>query len=245
MQIITPSLLGTDPRVRCGISTRNGGVSPAPLGLNLSFRVGDDPSLVTRNRELFFGALGIPLAALAVPGQVHGAVVRVAGEPGEYPECDALVTDRPGVFCCVSVADCLPLLLHDPRRGAVAAVHAGWRGTAAGIAAEAVAAMRRAFGTDPADIRAFIGPGASSCCYAVGEEVAGRFAEEHLRRVDGAVHLDLKGANAAILRVAGIAPANLEIHPSCTISDKDRFHSHRRDGARSGRMMGVIGILPS
>jgi YfiH family protein len=213
--------------------------------MNLSFRVGDDPALVTRNRELFFGSLGIALSALAVPGQVHGARVRLAAAPGEYPECDALVTDVPGVYCCVSVADCLPVFLYAPRRRAVAGVHAGWRGTAAGIAAEAVRVMRDELGADPPELRAFIGPGASSCCYAVGEDVASRFPAEYLHRGEGAVRVDLKGANAAQLREAGVLPRNIEIHPSCTISESSLFHSHRRDGARSGRMMGVIGILPS
>jgi YfiH family protein len=243
---IRPAIFAPFDRLRCGMSTRLGGVSPEPLGMNLSYRVGDEPARVARNREIFFGALGVPVNALAVPGQVHGAVVRHATAPGEYPECDAIVTSIPGVFCCVSVADCLPVLLFDPRRSVVAAVHAGWRGTAAGIAAEAVRAMRSAHGSAPGDVLAFIGPGASACCYAVGEEVAARFRAEHLRRpAGGEVYADLKAANAAQLADEGVRADRIEIHPSCTISEPTLLHSYRRDGARSGRMMGVIGILPS
>lgn len=245
MQAIRPAIFASFARLRCGVSTRLGGVSPEPLGMNLSYRVGDDPARVARNREIFFGALGIPVNALAVPGQVHGAVLRHVTAPGEYPECDALVTSVPGVFCCISVADCLPIFLFDPRRRVVAAVHAGWRGTAAGVGAEAVRAMRAAHGSAPDDLVAFIGPGASACCYAVGEEVAGRFRAEHLRRTAGEVYADLKAANAAQLAEEGVRADRIEIHPSCTISEPTLFHSYRREGSRSGRMMGVIGILPS
>lgn len=120
-------------RIRFGMSTRIGGVSPWPLGLNLSLSVGDDERNVHRNRMLFFGGLGIGLDDLAIPKQVHSTNVSVAESAGSYPECDALVTGKPGVFLCVSVADCVPVFLFDKERLIVAAIHAGWRGTANGI----------------------------------------------------------------------------------------------------------------
>ena len=116
------------PGIVAAFSTRNGGVSPPPLGMNLSFRVGDDPVNVRKNREIFFGGLGIHLAQLAIPGQVHGTNVQHVEGPGEYPETDALISSGRGLFLCVSVADCVPVLLFDPLHNAVAAVHAGWRG---------------------------------------------------------------------------------------------------------------------
>jgi len=241
MTSIAPSIFPGG--IVAAFSTRKGGVSPAPLGLNLSFKVGDDAANVRKNRELFFGPLGIPLDRLAIPGQVHGGTVRRAENPGDYPETDALVTDRPGLFLCVSVADCVPILLFDPARNVVGAVHAGWRGSAAGITGTAVRTMVEAFGTNPGEILASIGPSASSCCYVVGPEVAARFDAGFRAGRNGGVYLDLKEANRAQLVLAGVPHGNIEVSPHCTISEPDLFHSHRRDGAQSGRMMGVIGRI--
>jgi len=231
------------PGIVAAFSTRNGGVSPPPLGMNLSFRVGDDPSNVRKNRELFFGALGIPPDLIAAPGQVHGTTVRRVDEPGEYPETDALVSSATGLFLCVSVADCVPVLLFDTQGGAVGAVHAGWRGTASAIVAEAVRAMRAEFGTPPSRIVASIGPCASACCYTVGADVASRFPQECVRNDGGGLFVDLKSANRTQLIEAGVPPGSIELSPYCTISDSSIFHSYRRDGTKSGRMMGVIGRM--
>ena len=141
--MIRPSIF--PPDIVAGLSTRVGGVSRPPLGMNLSFKVGDLPEHVVRNRAIFFGGLGLSLARLAIPGQVHGAEVRRAGAPGEFPDCDALISNVPNVFLCVSTADCVPILLLDPVRRAVGAVHAGWRGTVAKIIPAAVHAMARDF----------------------------------------------------------------------------------------------------
>jgi YfiH family protein len=150
--------------VVAAFSTRLGGVSPSSLGMNLSFKVGDDPANVRKNREIFFGSLGIPQRNLAIPGQVHGTTVRRVDVPGEYPETDALISGTPGLFLCVSVADCVPLLLFDPAHSAFAAIHAGWRGTSSGITEAAVANMQKEFGSLPERILASIGPSASVCC---------------------------------------------------------------------------------
>ena len=229
--------------VVAAFSTRQGGVSPPPLGMNLSFKVGDDPANVRKNREIFLGALGIPPESLAIPGQVHGTTVRRAESPGEYPETDALISGTPGVFLCVSVADCVPILLFDPLHNAFAAVHAGWRGTSSGITESAVARMHAEFGSLPDRILASIGPSASVCCYRVGEDVARQFPPSNVRRESGESFVDLKGANRGQLLEAGLKPGNIELSPYCTISDSGLFHSHRREGTGSGRMMGVIGLM--
>ena len=241
MTLIRPQVF--PPGIIAGFSTRNGGVSPPPLGMNLSFRVGDDPSNVRKNREIFFGALEIPPDWIAVPGQVHGTTVRRVEEPGEYPETDALISSAKGLFLCVSVADCVPILLHDTQGGAVGAVHAGWRGTASAIVATAVGAMHAEFGTLPSRVVASIGPCASACCYAVGADVASRFQQACVRNDRGVLFVDLKSANRTQLIDAGVPPESIELSPYCTISDPSLFHSHRRDGVKSGRMMGVIGRM--
>lgn len=231
------------PGVITGMSTRNGGVSPAPFGMNLSFSVGDDEANVKRNREIFFGALKINLNELAIPRQVHSATVRVVSEPGTYPECDALITAAPRVFLCLSVADCVPILLFDNAKRVVAGVHAGWRGTAGEIVAKTVERMMQRFGSDPRDIIGFVGPSASVCCYEVGDEVAREFDGRFAQRMNGKARLDLKEANVEQLVQAGVRREAIEISPACTIHDAARFHSYRRESTKSGRMMATIGMV--
>jgi YfiH family protein len=230
------------PPVIAAFSTRQGGVSPPLLDLNLSYRVGDLPENVTRNRARFFGSLGIFPERIVTMRQVHGADVVAVTEPGEIDAADGLVTDRPQLFLCVTVADCAPVLLYDPAHHAVGAVHAGWRGTDQHAVEKAVEVMKSVYATRTSDLLAHIGPVAAECCYEVGEEVARRFPAEYvIRRVDR-LFLNLRGLNRKQLENSGISPANIQTSLFCTISDSTLFHSHRRDGARSGRMMAVIGL---
>jgi YfiH family protein len=240
---IRPSIFQITPGVLAAVSTRNGGVSPDALGMNLSFSVGDEDANVLRNRELFFGGLGIGLRELAIPRQVHGSLLLRVRAAGSFAGTDGLVTDAPRVFLCVTVADCVPILLCDPRVPAVGVVHAGWRGTTSGILAAAVRRMQEEFGTNPATLLAFVGPAAGACCYEVGPDVAARFDAQFLHRRGEHALVDLKSANRTQLLETGLQPAHIEVNPSCTIHESAHFHSYRRDGNRSGRMMGVIGIV--
>jgi hypothetical protein len=241
--VLRPSVFANWPGVVAAVSTRIGGVSPSPLGMNLSFRVGDRDENVRQNRELFFGSLGVRTADLAIPGQVHGTTVLRVDAPGSYPESDALSTAASGVFLCVSVADCVPILLCDPAIPAIAAVHAGWRGTVGRIVAGAVRAMEREYAADPCRLRAYLGPAASSCCYVVGKDVASRFEDRFTRRDGAGIHVDLKEANYQQLLDAGVPAGQVETSLSCTICEPRQFHSFRRDGEQSGRMIAVIGMV--
>jgi YfiH family protein len=207
-------------------TTRRGGVSEGPYAsLNLGERTGDDPAAVEANHAQLRSMVGGPLARCA---QVHGSRVAVAGDG--RPEADGIATDVPGVAGLVITADCLPIALHAP--GAVAMVHAGWRGLAAGVIEEGVAALRDLGANGP--VQAAIGPGAGPCCYEVGDEVRAAFAD-----VPDALHgrnVDLKAVARARLRAAGA----VEIHDAgiCTICD-ERFFSHRRDRGTTGRQGGA------
>jgi hypothetical protein len=211
--------------------------------MNLSFRVGDKEENVQKNRELFFGELGINLKSLAIPRQVHSDKVCRVDAPGEYESSDGLMTDVAGVFLCITVADCVPVILIDPVHRVVAAVHAGWRGTWMKIVKRAVEKMNELFGVTACDLMAYLGPAAGSCCYEVGEEIALKFTGPVLNRTEGRIYLDLKLANVFQLEEAGIMREQIEVSNDCTISDATRYHSFRRDGQRSGRMMAVVGIL--
>ncbi|MEO8167216.1 MAG: peptidoglycan editing factor PgeF [bacterium] len=231
------------PAIQFGMSTRKGGVSPEPFGMNLSFSVGDAEENVRRNRELFFGALEIRLDALATQRQIHSGNVQVVRQPGNYHDCDAMITSQPGVFLCVSVADCVPIFLFDEKNKVVAGIHAGWRGTKAGIVSNTINLMKKEFGSDPAKIVAYIGPSASACCYEVGGEVASQFISEFVIPRDGKILLDLKAANTVQLVQSGVSSSSIEVSSLCTITETQLLHSFRRDGVHSGRMMGVIGLL--
>ena len=178
--------------------------------------------------------LGGPLATLK---QVHSAAcVPAAGRSGVIGEGDALLEDTPGSTVAVKTADCVPLLLADVRHRAVAAVHAGWRGTVEGIATRAMEAMRDRFGTGPADLHAAIGPAIGACCYEVGPEVAAQFG------LAGRAHVDLAAANREQLIRAGIDPARIYAAGLCTMCHPSEFHSFRRDREAAGRMYSFIGI---
>ncbi len=242
INVIVPEILVSTRLVRAAMSMRDGGVSPPPLDMNLSFKVGDEPSNVRENRSRFLRVVGTTEEHLALPSQVHGDRVLVVSAPGTYEECDGLITSSSGLFIGVSIADCVPVLLFDKRNHVVAAVHAGWRGTAAGIVRKAVTMMREEYASHPSDILGFIGPGASTCCYVVGKDVADRFDDSVKLVDDDKTILDLKKANALALVSAGMKEDNIEVSTHCTISEL-LFHSYRRDKDRSGRMLAVIGLV--
>jgi hypothetical protein len=178
---------------------------------------------------------------LATLKQIHSSsCVAAGGRVGLLGEGDALLENQPGGVVAVRTADCIPILLVDERRRAVAAVHAGWRGTVARIADEAVAAMGRCFGTRARDLHAAIGPGIGKCCYQVGAEVAAQFGGQ------GSGHVDLAAANRQQLEDAGVTGRRIYASNLCTMCRAAEFHSFRRDQDAAGRMFSFAGIrLPA
>lgn len=166
--------------------------------------------------------------------QIHSAVVWSADQKGCAGDGDALITNRTGLPVSVRTADCYPILLADERNRAVAAVHAGWRGTAAHILSQTLKEMHARFGTEPGDVHAAIGPGIGGCCYEVGEEVARQFGFTQAGRID------LAQLNHRQLVDIGVPEARIDILGSCTKCDAHLFHSFRRDKERAGRMISYI-----
>ena len=167
--------------------------------------------------------------------QIHsGSVLFADRDFGCVGEGDALISGQPGRTLSIRTADCLPILLADRRTGAVAAIHAGWRGTVAQIAPAAVSRMTEEFGSKPEDIIAAIGPGIGPCCYEVGDEVARQFGES------GSRHLNLAEHNRRQLEKVGVCPANIDVISPCTFCNVDEFFSYRREGERAGRMISYI-----
>jgi YfiH family protein len=167
----------------------------------------------------------------------------MATRPGVYEACDALLTSVPGVYLTVSIADCAPIFLYDPEKRVVGCVHAGWRGTGQQIVSASVERMKTEYNTSPTDVLAYVGPCAGSCCYEVGENVAGLFAEDLRSSRNGKTYLDMKKAIAAQLRSAGVPDSNVEVSSDCTVCGNEFYHSFRRDRDRSGRMVAFIGMV--
>lgn len=240
-----------------GFSTRLGGVSEGKFAsMNLSFTKGDSYEPVMENHRRFAAAVGYPVERTVSTKQVHGDVVRIAAEEDcgkglrqeiDY-ECDALMTNVPELPLMILTADCCPILLHDPVAGVVAAVHAGWRGTALGIAGKTAREMCRVYGCKGENIRAAIGPCVGQCCFETGPEVAeamiaglGPEADEFCRPRGEKFYVNLKGINRRFLEKAGVQ--NISVTDQCTACDTEKYFSHRRMGDDRGSLASVI-MLP-
>jgi len=256
-----------------GFSTRPGGVSE--LGgeqvLNLGFAGWDMRENVLENRRRLQAALGADGLDLVALGQIHSDIVHVFdASPAAPCRGDASVTNRTGLLLSVQTADCVPILLVDPKNRAVAAVHAGWRGTLQRIVAKTTGKMQMQFGTRPGDLLTAIGPSIGGCCYEVGTEVASAFHSQFpnasewfddLRTGDEPnplqwlnmkppghqpppknVLLDLRKANRAQLLEAGLLPRNISVSDLCTACRLDFLFSYRKEGGRTGRFMAVVGM---
>ena len=236
-------------RVRAFTTLRHGaGVSQAPFdAFNLGSRCGDNPEAVRRNRDALLRAGGLPSAPHWLQ-QVHGTEVARIGTdaPREEPEADASVTDVSGAVLAILTADCLPVVFADKAGGEVAAAHAGWRGLAAGVLENTIAAMR----SDSAQLIAWLGPAAGSDAYEIGEEVRSAFVDRDPRTAPafrgtrpGHWCVDLYALARMRLADAGIAPGDIHGGGLCTISDPQRFYSHRRSTAENSGLTGRMATL--
>jgi len=229
-------------------STRLGGVSPEPYtSLNLGLHTQDAKEHAIANRSLFCEGLGCTEAQLAGGYQVHGNRVQVVTEAGQVEGYDAFVTNIPNLVLSATIADCTPVLLYDPVRGAVGAVHAGWRGTGAKIATKTVQVMQVNFGTRPADCWAYIGTCIGANDFEVDADVADHFAARHKRFVTKKEKflVDLKAANRDQLLAAGLLATQIECSPFSTVANNERYFSHRKERGKTGRMLAVIGLRDS
>jgi YfiH family protein len=243
-----------------GFSTRVGGASPMPENaLNLAGFNEDTAENILENRRRFL-KLFVGEWSLAGCWQVHGSDVRLVNDRddakpaedshGDTIYCDAIVSNAPQVLAGVKTADCVPILIGDPKTGSFAAVHAGWRGTLAEVATKALQRMADEYKTRAEDVRVAIGPAAGGCCYEVGADVIDpfrdRFPDQELFNQTRAGHacVDLLQANRSQLISAGVDPDRINVAPLCTMCRTDLFFSYRREKNRYGkvgRLMSVIG----
>jgi polyphenol oxidase len=241
----TSSLLGRFPGLLAAESTRHGGVSKAPYAsLNLGNSTDDAPENVVENRTRFWQSLGVSAGQVATSHQVHGSEVLLVTQPGRHEGYDALITRQRGIVLAVTIADCTPVLIYDARQQAVAAIHAGWRGTVQEIVLKTLQKMRQQFGTDPADCHAYVGTCIDECSFEVGDEVAEQFSQDHkwFNERAGKYYVDLKKANRDQLLGAGLLPDRIELSAYSTVLHNQDYFSYRLEGGRTGRMLACIGM---
>jgi len=275
IRIVQARALNAIPWLVHGFSTTPGGVSECEgkKVLNLAFSEWDARENVIENRVRFQAALGAVSHSLVPLKQFHSDLICFfRTPPAEACRGDASATDTPGLLLGIQTADCVPILLVDPKNRAVAAVHAGWRGTLARIAEKTVGHMQMRFGSKPAELLAALGPAIGGCCYEVGAELVTRFTSQFAEADDWfdeprtgeepnplqwlnmappghqpppkSVRLDLRKANRSQFIAAGLREKNIFVSELCTACRPDLLFSYRMKGPLSGRHMSVIGIRP-
>jgi purine-nucleoside/S-methyl-5'-thioadenosine phosphorylase / adenosine deaminase len=268
-EYLTFELFNDAPHLSHAIFTRRRGFSASPFaGLNASAVTGDDLEVVRRNKAEIVAALGLPLVAtMPVHGGEASVVERQRGDDGDgwhdrlqgrlrTIHADAMISDDAGFALCWAYGDCAPILLYDPIHAAFALVHAGWRGTAAGVVPHAIIAMSERYGTRPSDLLAGVGPAIGSCCYEVDEQVREAFARDPLVRESAifeerpgergvkhsGLYLDVAASNVLQLLASGVTEEHIETSGFCTGCRTDLFYSHRREPYPSGRFAVGIGL---
>jgi YfiH family protein len=239
-------------QTRHALFTRHGGVSPNPWGsLNVGGTVGDDLARVRQNRILSFEALHREPETMFDVWQVHSADVVCARSPRpldeSYRQADVILTDKPDVTLFMRFADCVPILLHDPRQGVVSLAHAGWMGTLRDVATVTVDAMKKNYGCKPADIVAGIGPSIGPDHYEIGADVILQVMQKHgdeselfLKSQRGKIHFNLWEANRVALERAGVG--TIEVSGICTACHIEDWYSHRAEKGRTGRFGALISL---
>ncbi len=247
--------------VRYGYSSRLFGLSKGIYSsMNLGLNRGDDADTVRANYKRICGAIGIPAERVVFSKQTHLCNVKkvTAKDAGNgftkensFQDIDALMTDEPGLPLVIFTSDCVPVFLYDPGKRVIALVHAGWRGTVSGIARETVFAMKREYGTNPADVIAAVGPSICRECFEIGPEVAEEFTAAFGTEVDreGGVlfhgrgdrfHADLWKANEIRLLEAGVKKDRITISGLCTMCRPELFFSHRATNGLRGSNAGFL-----
>lgn len=225
-------------------STRHGGVSQPPFeSLNLGLSTTDDPQSIEKNRQIFFQSLGLTVEQSASAHQVHGEDVLLVEKPGRYDGFDALITAQPGIFLAVTVADCTPILVADPINRVVAGIHAGWKGTIAGLVHKTVLTMQAQYGSNPRHCLAYVGTCIDECSFEVDADVADHFSSVYKRWDTNRqkFFIDLKAANRDYLLETGIPSSHIEVSPFSTVLHNDIYFSYRKEKGQTGRMINVIG----
>lgn len=242
MKIIKSKIFRQFPEIIFGFSTKEGLHRLDPYYFNLSYTVGDNKVRVAENRKYFFDHLGIPEEKTSFQKQIHSDIVKFVESPGMQGESDALITNKPNMGLAITSADCAAIFIYDRDKKVIAAVHAGWRGSANKILKKTLNILKDDFKSVPVDLFVYLGPAISQKYYQVGKEVAVQFNKKYLSRSFFKRFLDIKKINHDFLIEFGIPEEQIEISNLCSYEQIDLFHSYRRDGIKSGRSLGIIAL---
>ena len=244
---IKPKIFQQFPELIAVESTRKGGISKSPYSsLNLGIFTSDKPENIQENCDRFFDNLGIRKSRVVRSSQVHKDKILKVTRSKTYEGYDAMITENENTFLSVTTADCTPILIYDAKNQAVAAIHAGWKGTVLDITAKTVQRMREEFNTNPRDCYVYVGTCIDESSFLVGEEVAAMFTYD-VKKLDKSsrkpkFYVDLKKANVSQLLKCGVPESQIEVSPFSTVLNNDLYFSHRKEKGTTGRMMALIGI---
>lgn len=245
MTIIKSSLFNRFEKIEFGFSTKVSELFSEPFHFNMSLSVGDDEKRVRENRKLFAQELNLKTEQIVYQKQIHSDIITYVESGGTYGESDALITDKPNVGLAISSADCSAVFIYDSIKHVIAGIHSGWRGTQKQIVAKTMQYLRREFSCSPNNLFAYIAPAISQKNYEVGKEVAEQFDEKYLKVKGDKFLLDVTANNYDMLREYGIPETNIEKSDLCSFEDDKLLHSYRREGAKSGRALGIIAMVES
>lgn len=250
-EYLTSPLFSKTKLISHGFTSSVGGVSYGHIkGFNLGFRVNDDPSSVIENYKLLARDLELDINRFVLAKQTHTDNIRIVTEAdagkgvtkqSDIEDTDGLVTNIKGLSLVVFSADCVPILMLDPIKGVVSAVHSGWRGTVKGISKKAIDIMKGEFGSSPKDILVAVGPSIGPCCFEFSKVDAHIFPEKYQKDIgDNKVLIDLWNMNKDILLDAGILEKNMDMSDVCTVCNSDKYYSYRTHRDKTGRQGAVI-----
>ncbi len=241
MIIIKPLIFEKFPEIQAGVSTKVGN-DKSPFGFNMSTSVGDDVNEVYTNREKFANYFGYKASDLAYQHQIHSVNVKIVENSGYQGEYDAMVTNKKGLPIVVSLADCTPILLYEPEKKVIAAVHSGWKGTQNSIIKNVLNVMAANFKCNIKQIFAYIGPSISEYVYEVGKEFENYFDKKYLLKKNNDKYLlNVKAKIYDDMLESGVEASQIQISNLCTFQN-DYLHSYRRDKENSGRMYALMSI---
>ena len=240
MYLKKPKIFKNFPEIIFGFSKKVLDRAEDNFNFNLSYSIGDNLDVVSKNRIEYLNELGIDFDVV-IQKQIHSDIVNIVNEYLSELEGDALITSNKNLGLGISAADCTNIYMYDPVNKIISAVHSGWAGTEKKILEKVISIMNKKFNVNPQNLFVYIGPTISQRNYEVGSEFKNKFNRKYLSTNNEKYHLDLKVANLDILKNSGIPEDQIEISDICTYSNKE-FHSFRRDKSDSGRALGIIAM---
>ncbi|MCX7611478.1 MAG: peptidoglycan editing factor PgeF [Ignavibacterium sp.] len=242
MFIIKPYIFRQFDDLIFGFSTKIGLNREWPYFYNISLSVGDDEEIVKENRKKLFSYLNLEDFKIHFQKQTHSDIIRVVDSSSSVEESDAMICLEPRNALAIVVADCVSIFIFDIKRKIIAGIHSGWRGTYKRILEKTLIKLFNDFGSKADDLYCYLGPSISQVNYEVGEEVACLFDEKYLLKTNNKIFLDVAAVNYDILINYNIPDIQIQKSSLCTYEMKELFHSFRRDGQKSGRLVGLIGL---